>query len=304
MKKQTMFQKGIASVAAFTLACSMVAVAPASALAAEKKSAKKPPATKVAKLTRTQTTLTVKWKKVSAKKADGYEVRYATNAEMTEAKTQKVKKAKATSVTIKKKIKPATTYYVQVRTYKKVGKKTQYSVWSATKSITTRVKTGDKKLDKNINNILDKKIKKTGEAGLKKAFDYVVGLGYASGGTTAGKSTKWSVKAASKAIKNNGGNCYEMASLFCWLAKGLGYDAKVVAGKDTPTHEHGWVEIKQGGKTLVCDPNATWRILGQPSSNTTKALVAAGKDLESCLFMQTYADIPLRYYNTAGKEIK
>ncbi len=295
MKKQTMFQKGIASVAALTLACSMVAVAPASALAAEKKSAKKPPATKIAKLTRTQTTLTVKWKKVSAKKADGYEVRYATNAEMTEAKTQKVKKAKAASVTIKKKIKPATTYYVQVRTYKKVGKKTQYSAWSATKSITTRVKTGDKKLDKNINNILDKKIKKNGEAGLKKAFDYVAGLPYKTVGGTAAKG-KWNVTGASKMIKNKGGNCYESAALFCWLAKGLGYDAKVVSGK-TSGRPHGWVEIKQAGKRYICDPNNTNTLLKNPTSKVATQIVEEkGLALDSCLFMQP-ADATLFVYS-------
>ncbi|MEE0705607.1 MAG: transglutaminase domain-containing protein [Adlercreutzia sp.] len=296
MKKQTMFQKGIASVAALTLACSMVAVAPASALAAEKKSAKKPPATKITKLTRTQTTLTVKWKKVSAKKADGYEVRYATNAKMSKAKTQKVTKAKTASVTIKKKIKPATTYYVQVRTYKKVGKKTQYSAWSATKSITTRVKTGDKKLDKNINNILDKKIKKTGEAGLKKAFDYVANLEYKSAKTSIkGKWTKWSVSAASKMIKNEGGNCYEAASLFCWLAKGLGYDAKVVTGSlitQTKEQPHGWVEIKVDGKNYVCDPNLenTYR---RNDSALRKNLESFGKN--SNLFMETYGNVFYKY---------
>lgn len=296
MKKQTMFQKGIASVAALTLACSMVAAAPASALAAEKKSAKKPPATKIAKLTRTQNTLTVKWKKVSTKKADGYEVRYATNAKMTKAKTQKVTKAKTASVTIKKKIKPATTYYVQVRTYKKVGKKTQYSAWSATKSITTRVKTGDKKLDKNINNILDKKIKKTGDAGLKKAFDYVVGLGYVPSGTKAGKSTKWSAAAALKAVKNKGGNCYEMAALFCWLAKGLGYDAKIVSGKELRTtgwEGHGWVEVKLAGKTFICDPNSAWRYRVNPAA--AQLLEDKGHDPKYCYLMTTYEDAPTYY---------
>lgn len=293
MKEQTLAQKTIASVTALTLACSMVAIAPASAAAAEKKTAKKPPATKVAKLTRTQTTLTVKWKKVAASKTDGYEVRYATNAKMAKAKKIKVTKAKTTATTIKKGIKPATTYYVQVRTYKKVGKKTQTSAWSAMKSITTRVKTGDKSLDKSISTILDKNVKKTGEVGLKQAFDYVVKMPYKSLGSTSPKG-KWSVGGAKKMIKNKGGNCYESAALFCWLAKGLGYDAKVVSGK-TSGRAHGWVEVKLGGKTYICDPNSTWRITSQKNSNVSQQLVERGYDLGSCLFMKTYDEAPFAY---------
>ena len=53
------------------------------------------------------------------------------------------------------------------------------------------------------------------------------------------------------------GNCYRSASLMCWLARGLGYDAQVVSGW-VPSHSggrapHGWVEVKSNGKVYVID---------------------------------------------------
>ena len=61
------------------------------------------------------------------RKADGYQVRYAANSTFKKAKTVKVKKASTVKAVLKKGVKPFITYYVQVRAYKKVGKKTVYS---------------------------------------------------------------------------------------------------------------------------------------------------------------------------------
>ena len=84
---------------------------------------------------------TVKWAKLSKanlKQATGYQVRYSLKKNM---KGAKVKAVKATSSAGKKctlkvsKLKGGKKYYVQVRTYKKVGGKTYYSGWSKAKTV-------------------------------------------------------------------------------------------------------------------------------------------------------------------------
>ena len=79
--------------------------------------------------------MTVKWGKNA--KAGGYQLQYATAKNFKGAKAVTVKKAKTTSVTIKKLAK-GKKYYVRVRTYQKVGGKTYYSAWSASKNVTIK----------------------------------------------------------------------------------------------------------------------------------------------------------------------
>ena len=77
----------------------------------------------------------VTWKKNAA--VTGYQVQYATAKNFKGAKAVTVKKAKTTSVTIKKLAK-GKKYYVRVRTYQKVSGKTYYSAWSASKNVTIK----------------------------------------------------------------------------------------------------------------------------------------------------------------------
>lgn len=79
--------------------------------------------------------MTVKWAKNG--KIDGYQVQYALKENFKGAKTVTVKKASTTSTTIKKLTKDKK-YYVRVRTYQKVGSKTYYSAWSASKNVTIK----------------------------------------------------------------------------------------------------------------------------------------------------------------------
>lgn len=79
----------------------------------------------------------VKWKK--QKSVSGYQIQYSTSRKFTKktTKTKTVKKASATSLTIKK-LKAKKTYYVRVRTYRtKNGKKT-VSGWSKVKRVKTK----------------------------------------------------------------------------------------------------------------------------------------------------------------------
>ena len=71
------------------------------------------------------------WKKVSG--ASGYNVRYAlSKKKLKKAKIKKIKKNKV-SYTIKKLKKK--TYFIQVRAYKVVDKKTYYGAWSKVKKV-------------------------------------------------------------------------------------------------------------------------------------------------------------------------
>lgn len=63
---------------------------------------------------------------------------------------------------------------------------------------------------------------------------------------------------AKEMVEHGSGNCYRFSSLFCWLARGLGYEANVasgwVVGYSNPKAPHGWVEVYQNG-TYICDPD-------------------------------------------------
>ena len=80
---------------------------------------------------------TVKWKKKSS--ITGYQIQYSTNSKFKkkDSKTIKVKQAKTNSKRIKG-LKVAKKYYVRVRTYKLVKKKSYYSSWSKKKNVTTK----------------------------------------------------------------------------------------------------------------------------------------------------------------------
>lgn len=102
-----------------------------------------PKGTGISKLTKAKKAFTVKWKKPSKaalNQTTGYQVRWSTSKKFA-AKTTKSKTVKAASPAGKKcqfkvaKLKAGKKYYVQVRTYKKVGNATYYSAWSKAKAV-------------------------------------------------------------------------------------------------------------------------------------------------------------------------
>ena len=99
--------------------------------------ASKLPATSITSLSAKDNGFTVKWKKKT--KITGYQIQYSTSSKFSKksTKTVKIKKAKTTSKKITD-LKSSKKYYVRVRTYKIVNKKTYYSSWSKKKSITTK----------------------------------------------------------------------------------------------------------------------------------------------------------------------
>lgn len=105
-----------------------------------------PKGTSVKKLAKGKKSFTVTWKapsKANLKQITGYQVRYSTSKKFT-AKTTKTKTIKATSKAGKKrsitvtKLKGNKKYYVQVRTYTKIGKAKYYSSWSSAKAVKTK----------------------------------------------------------------------------------------------------------------------------------------------------------------------
>ena len=95
-----------------------------------------PPKTKIKKLTAGKKSIKVSISKKTTQ-VTGYEIQYSTSKKFKSAKKKTISKNKTTSYTIKK-LKAKKTYYVRVRTYKKVGSKKYYSAWSSYKSKKTK----------------------------------------------------------------------------------------------------------------------------------------------------------------------
>ncbi len=95
-----------------------------------------PKGTAIKKLSAGSKSFTVQWKK-QASQTSGYQIRYSTYKSFKTAKTATITKTTTLKKTFKK-LSAKKTYYVQVRTYKKVGSKKYYSAWSARKSVKTQ----------------------------------------------------------------------------------------------------------------------------------------------------------------------
>lgn len=95
-----------------------------------------PKGTSISSISASSKGFTVKWKKQTSQ-TTGYQIRYSLKSSMASAKTVTISKNTTLSKKITK-LKAKKTYYVQVRTYKKVGSKKFYSSWSTKKKVTTK----------------------------------------------------------------------------------------------------------------------------------------------------------------------
>ena len=95
-----------------------------------------PKGTPITKEKSTKKGFTVTWRK-QRKETTGYQIRYSTSKSMKGAKAKTVKGASKSSLKVSK-LKGGKKYYVQVRTYKKVGGKTYCSSWSKAKAVKTK----------------------------------------------------------------------------------------------------------------------------------------------------------------------
>ena len=91
--------------------------------------------TRLSSLSKGSKRFTAKWSKQS--NITGYQLQYSTSSSFSNAKSVTINKASTVKKTVKS-LKKSTKYYVRIRTYKTVGGKKYYSVWSAAKSVKTK----------------------------------------------------------------------------------------------------------------------------------------------------------------------
>ena len=149
---------------------------------------------------------------------------------------------------------------------------------------------GDPELDAMIGQFIGQT--GTGYEGLRRAYDIISSYLYSQGNRWPGPNwEEWSIPYAKEMYLNHTGNCYRYASLMCWTARRLGYDAKVVPGwipgRVNPRCDHGWVEVFLDGQIYVIDAEMNGND-GYPEYNW---------------FMIKYADAFLRYYDLNDNRI-
>jgi len=95
----------------------------------------KPKEVSISKLTKGKGSVKATWKKTAG--VSGYQIQFATNKKFTQNK-KSFKLGSSTTSKTATKLKRKRTYYVRIRSYKTVNGKTEYSKWSAIKSIKTK----------------------------------------------------------------------------------------------------------------------------------------------------------------------
>lgn len=74
----------------------------------------------------------------------------------------------------------------------------------------------------------------------------------------------WEIKDAKNMFKLGQGNCYCFAAVFWALARGLGYEARAVAGTCLKDYQpHGWVIINMDGEDYIFDPEWQWAYINE-----------------------------------------
>ena len=92
---------------------------------------------------------------------------------------------------------------------------------------------------------------------LEAAFDYLAANTYYIRSSEVPEGD-WVKEYASKTLSTRGGNCYGYASAFAYIARGLGYEARVCTGTVTSSlggrTAHAWTEVRVGKRWYVYDP--------------------------------------------------
>lgn len=238
-----------------------------------------------------------KWEKDAM--ADGYQLQYTTSTTYEESASAYIDINKNSTVSKEiTGLKCGTKYYVHVRAYKIVDGKKYYGTWSYSKKVVVKNYKGWQEINDKFyyfnddgtmakNTYVDYyKIEKDGTLGkkaadlkrkvqsvvavqtkncttssekLKACFDYTVNSNSYKRYNSFSKYEGWEMDYAYEMITNHQGNCYRFAAEFMFLARELGYDAKIVTGLVTARAggflPHGWCEINQKGTIYVCDPD-------------------------------------------------
>ena len=124
----------------------------------------------------------------------------------------------------------------------------------------------DGRVEKQTANVIKKAYHQLNQVGwdLRKAFDWSAEMEYyrmQNYGIGPEKGDVHSVWYGNYGFDNEKGNCYVMASTFCYMARLLGYETYYVEGQvplaGGGMGPHGWCEIVMDGTTYVFDPDFT-----------------------------------------------
>ena len=84
---------------------------------------------------------------------------------------------------------------------------------------------------------------------VKNDFRYLPRNYYASG------EKGWEIPEAVTMFETRKGNCYNFTGAFCFMARGLGYNAVTYSGTmGTQNQPHSWTEITMDDGVYICDP--------------------------------------------------
>lgn len=124
-----------------------------------------------------------------------------------------------------------------------------------------RYTTGSEELDKLLTQAVAGVVndKMTQMEKLRAVYDYAKKtFGYLGIGTVDTSKDGWEIEQAIKMLTDKRGNCYSWSSVFTYLARQVGYDAKAVVGTGVSPKGsesvHAWTEITIDGVAYTFDP--------------------------------------------------
>ena len=230
-----------------------------------------------------KTSISLKWEKVK-KGITGYQIQYSTSSKFKKGTvvSKKIKGYKNISTTIKK-LKTSKTYYIRIRTYSTVKKKTTYSEWSDVTKLSLKKrnysvkklinteklnpqKTNDEELDKLIDKIFKKihKKKMTTYEKVKACFDYLIktveyDYSYHYDNTRyVSDYDSTVVDLAKYVLTTKTGDCNAFSAAFMVMCRRIGLDIYITGGtiskKGGGRTNHAWTYMVLNGTQYIFDP--------------------------------------------------
>ena len=156
-----------------------------------------------------------------------------------------------------------------------------------------RYTTGSEELDKLLTQAVAGVVndKMTQMEKLRAVYDYAKEtFGYLGIGTVDTSKEGWEIEQAINMLTEKRGNCYSWSSVFTYLARQVGYDAKAIPGTGvSPSGSesvHAWTEITIDGVAYTFDPQI-------------ESVYAARYDEHYDLFMKQYGEAEWGYIKPA-----
>lgn len=158
-----------------------------------------------------------------------------------------------------------------------------------------RYTTGSEELDRLLTQAVKGVVteKMTQQERLRAVYDYAKKtFGYLGIGEIDTTKPGWETEQAINMLKNNKGNCYSWSSVFTYLARQVGFDAKAIPGRGVSPKGsesvHAWTEITIDGVPYTFDPQI---------ESVYAARYGEGYDL----FMKKYGEAEWGYKKNGGE---